>query len=242
MGGSSSRVGTSVTPKDGRTTPPGTAAGDLAGAHSAVSASSSTTSDVPHSMASTRAGEAPESAASPSPVDSATPSSSGATTSQDVAIQRVSVAGSGSAATAVDPTSDHAAPTAISRLWTTGTDPEQLGVAWTAATDDRGSVWYEVSVNGFTVTTTQQTDASVGWFNDSSTHVIQVRAADTAGNKGPWSPTVLVTRPSPSTPLERAERAAPNDGSAPVATPTHSASPTDGGSPSDSGTPKEDNS
>lgn len=229
MSDSSHRVGTSTGPHDARTSPPGTAAGDLSISGRDAPSVDDATSVLPQPMT-TRAVVAPTSAYPGSPIVSAELTSSVGTATQSPAAQQVSAGGSKPTVTAVDPWTDHAPPSAISRLWTTGTDPEQLGVAWAAATDDRGSVWYEVSVNGFTVTTTQQTDATVGWFNDSSAHVVQVRAVDAAGNRGPWSPTLMVTRPSPSPAPEQADNAPTNADTTTVATPT------------DSDSPKEDNS
>ena len=61
-------------------------------------------------------------------------------------------------------------------------------------------VSYHVWLNGFLVLDTQQTRASLSWFNDSGTHVVQVQALDAVGNQGPSSPTLLVVRPSPTAP------------------------------------------
>ena len=77
-------------------------------------------------------------------------------------------------------------------------DAERLTVTWPEATDDVGVVSYTVWLNGFFVLSTQQRRAILPWFNDSSTHVVQVRALDAVGNEGPSSPTLLVVRPSPS--------------------------------------------
>jgi hypothetical protein len=71
------------------------------------------------------------------------------------------------------------------------------------------------------VLATQKTRATLTWFNDSNTHVIQVRALDVAGNEGPSSPTLLVTRPVPDP-----EPAAPAPSSTVSTKPTVSASPT----------------
>ena len=77
-------------------------------------------------------------------------------------------------------------------------DAERLTVTWPEAGDDTGVVSYRVWLNGFFVLSTQQPRASLHWFNDSSTHVVQVRALDAAGNEGATSPTLLVVRPTPS--------------------------------------------
>lgn len=227
----SSQISTSSGPHDSRTTPPGAAAGDVSGpARGTPSQSGPVASELPDPLATPRADATPGSINRGSVVDTTESTGSAAAPTQEPTTQRVSAPRGQPAATAVDPRTDHVPPTAITRLWTTGTDQQELGLAWTAATDDRGSVWYEVSVNGFAVTTTQQTDATVRWFNDASTHVVQVRAVDLAGNKGPWSPTLLVTRPSPSPQAEQAEKAPTNAGVTSATT------------PSDSSSPKEDNS
>jgi hypothetical protein len=101
-------------------------------------------------------------------------------------------------ATAVQPGRDENPPAAVGPLSVTRLDAEWLTVTWPAATDDVGVVSYKVWLNGFLVLSTQQPRASLHWFNDSSTHVVQVRALDAVGNEGASSPTLLVVRPSPS--------------------------------------------
>jgi hypothetical protein len=101
-------------------------------------------------------------------------------------------------ATADRPGRDKNPPEAVGRLTVTGVDAERLTVTWPEATDDVGVVAYQVWLNGFLVASTQQPRASLPWFNDSTTHVVQVRALDAVGNEGPSSPTLLVARPSPS--------------------------------------------
>ena len=101
------------------------------------------------------------------------------------------------AATAGAPGRDHTPPSAVGRLTVTRLDPERLTVTWPEAGDDVGVVSYHVWLNGFLVLDTQQTRASLTWFNDSGTHVVQVQALDAVGNQGPSSPTLLVVRPSP---------------------------------------------
>lgn len=104
------------------------------------------------------------------------------------------------AATAGAPGRDHTPPGAVGRLTVTRLDPDRLTVAWAAATDDVGVVSYHVWLNGFLVLDTQQTRASLAWFNDSSTHVVQVQALDAVGNQSASSPTLLVVRPSSTAP------------------------------------------
>ena len=104
------------------------------------------------------------------------------------------------AATAGAPGRDHTPPSAVGRLTVTRLDPDRLTVTWPEAGDDVGVVSYHVWLNGFLVLDTQQTRASLTWFNDSGTHVVQVQALDAVGNQGPSSPTLLVVRPSPTAP------------------------------------------
>jgi len=99
-------------------------------------------------------------------------------------------------ATAGQPGRDRNPPGAVGPLSVTRLDAERLTVTWPAATDDVGVVSYKVWLNGFFVVVTQQRRASLPWFNDSSTHVVQVRALDAVGNEGASSPTLLVVRPS----------------------------------------------
>ena len=101
-------------------------------------------------------------------------------------------------ATADRPGRDKNPPDAVGRLSVTRVDDERLTVTWPAATDDVGVVAYQVWLNGFLVASTPQARASLPWFNDSTTHVVQVRALDAVGNEGASSPTLLVVRPSPS--------------------------------------------
>jgi hypothetical protein len=97
--------------------------------------------------------------------------------------------------TAAVPGRDDEPPAAVGRLTVLDSDPDSVTVSWPAAEDD--VVGYRVLLNGFFVQATQQTRATLSWFNDSNTHVVQVRALDAAGNEGPSSPTLLLTRPVP---------------------------------------------
>ena len=124
-------------------------------------------------------------------------------------------------ATAAAPGRDEEPPAAVGRLTVLSSDPDRVTVSWPATDDDTGVVGYRVLLNGFFVLATQQTRATLAWFNDSNTHVIQVRALDAAGNEGPSSPTLLVSRPAPDP-----EPNSPGpSASAPTTKPTVSASP-----------------
>jgi len=171
----------------------------------------STTADV---AASGRTGLPTEIAAS-----ATGPSTDGTITGQPVDVRRTSTTPSG--ATAAVPGRDEDPPAAVGRLTVLSSDPDSVTVSWPATDDDDGVAGYRVLLNGFFVLATQQTRATLTWFNDSNTHVIQVRAIDVAGNEGPSSPTLLVTRPVPDP-----EPAAPAPSSTVSTKPTVSASPT----------------
>jgi hypothetical protein len=147
----------------------------------------STTADV---AASGRTGLPTEIAAS-----ATGPSTDGTITGQPVDVRRTSTTPSG--ATAAVPGRDEDPPAAVGRLTVLSSDPDSVTVSWPATDDDDGVAGYRVLLNGFFVLATQKTRATLTWFNDSNTHVIQVRALDVAGNEGPSSPTLLVTRPVP---------------------------------------------
>jgi len=112
------------------------------------------------------------------------------------------------AATAVDPDEQSSRPPRVGPLTLVSADPGRLVVSWPAVDDD-DLVGYEVWLNGFFVVTVQQSQARLAWFNDSDTHVIQVRALDAAGHEGPASPTLLVTRPAPAAEPAASESASP---------------------------------
>jgi hypothetical protein len=128
------------------------------------------------------------------------------------------------AATANPPGRDDNPPDPVGRLSVVGSDQARLTVAWPEATDDVGVAGYQVLLNGFLVLVTHQPRATLAWFNDSNTHVIQVRALDGAGNIGPPSPTLLVSRPAPDP--EPTASALPSDAPTPTTEPTGSVTPT----------------
>jgi hypothetical protein len=141
-------------------------------------------------------------------------------------------------ATARQPGKDQSPPGAVGALSVTRLDAERLTVTWPEATDDVGVVSYDVWLNGFFVVSTQQPRVSLPWFNDSSTHVVQVRAQDAVGNEGPTSPTLLVIRPSPSPAASSSPSVAGTGSSSPITRadagvdevpdPTHNPAPTAG--------------
>jgi hypothetical protein len=119
-------------------------------------------------------------------------------------------------ATAGRPGRDKNPPGAVGPLRVTNANAERLTLTWPAADDDVGVASYEVWLNGFVVLSTQQRRASLVWFNDSTTHVVQVRALDAVGNAGPSSPTLLVARPGPS-PADPTSTTTPENTPAPPA-------------------------
>ncbi len=128
--------------------------------------------------------------------------------------------GSRPMATAGRPGTDQSPPDAVGALTVTRVDAERLTVTWPAAGDDVGVVSYSVWLNGFFVASTQQPRAILPWFNDSSTHVVQVRALDAVGNVGASSPTLLVVRPSPSPGAATPVAGTENPGPSPAPRPT----------------------
>lgn len=103
-------------------------------------------------------------------------------------------------ATAFDPAEarDDEPPAPVAEVSSAVVTPSRLTVRWPAAADNVGVVQYTVLLDGFAVATTPETSATVPWFNDGARdHVVQVRAADAAGNQSPSSPTLLVARPTP---------------------------------------------
>lgn len=131
-------------------------------------------------------------------------------------------------ATAADPGRDGTPPGPVGRLRVADADADRLVLSWPASPDDQSSVTYRIWVNGFAVLATQATSASIAWFNDSNTHVIQVRAIDEAGNQSASSPTLMVTRPAPQ---DSAEPAPGVEGSPSAPTPTTKPSGTPAPSP-----------
>lgn len=167
----------------------------------------------------------------------------------DGARRTVTVTTRRTAATAAAPGRDRTPPGPVGRPTVSRLDPDRLTVIWPEATDDVGVVSYHVWLNGFLVLDTQERRANLTWFNDSSTHVVQVQALDAVGNQGPSSPTLLVVRPSPTAPPPDPSPSAPLT---PPTSPSPTASdvargpalappaPTDSGRPGD--TDQEDSS
>jgi len=90
--------------------------------------------------------------------------------------------------------------------------PIELTVRWAPAQDDTGVVGYRLWLDGFTVATTAQTEATVKWFNDDmGQHVIQLKALDAAGNLSTSAQSVLVTRPTPEPTPEPTVEPTPTD-------------------------------
>ena len=74
-----------------------------------------------------------------------------------------------------------------------------MTLRWPPASDNVGVVGYRVLLNGYEVTTTPTTHATIRWFNDDARdQVVQVRALDAAGNQSPASPSLVVERPTPA--------------------------------------------
>lgn len=129
------------------------------------------------------------------------------TAERGIAVRREGLAGdSHPGPTAAEPGRDDTAPVAVGGISVLHADTERLTVSWAPARDDTGVVEYRVWLNGFPVLTTPELRATLSWFNDADTHVVQVRAVDAAGNEGPPSHSLLVTRPGSNT-ADRRSRA-----------------------------------
>jgi hypothetical protein len=122
---------------------------------------------------------------------------------------------------------DEEPPSPVTAIDPAAVTQSRLKLQWAPSSDNVGVVGYRVLVNGFVVTTTTQTHASVGWFNvDAGQHAIQVRAVDAAGNESESSATLLVTRPS--------TRPTPTQDPSETPTPDPNATADAGGPPSSS--------
>ena len=140
------------------------------------------------------------------------------------------------------PGRDENPPDAVGPLTLVDSDPDQLVISWAEAGDDVGVAGYRVQVNGFDVLVTAQTRATLAWFNDTNTHVVQVRALDEAGNQGPSSPTLLITRPapepSPTTPTPSSPPGSPSPSPTEDAEETPATNDTNKVAPSPTSTPE----
>ena len=90
--------------------------------------------------------------------------------------------------------SDTIAPTAPTNLTATAQSRTQIGLSWTASTDNVGVTGYEIWRDGSLLTTiapaTTYSDTTVA---PSSTHTYAVRAVDAAGNKSAFSNSATAT-------------------------------------------------
>jgi hypothetical protein len=120
-----------------------------------------------------------------------------------------------SGATAFDPQQkarDDTPPGPVGGIRFGPVTPTELTVRWAPAQDDTGVVGYRLWLDGFTVATTAQTEATVKWFNDDmGQHVIQLKALDAAGNLSTSAQSVLVTRPTPEPTPEPTVEPTPTD-------------------------------
>ncbi len=96
-------------------------------------------------------------------------------------------AGSADDRTPPDPVEDLAVRTA---------DPDQVQLGWSPAPDQEGTIGYRVWLNGYEVRNTSDTEVTLDWFNDDSSHqVVVVRAVDAAGNQSRTGTALVLTRP-----------------------------------------------
>jgi hypothetical protein len=146
--------------------------------------------------------------------------------------------------TAYDPRDAHdeEPPSPVTAIDPASVTKSQLKLQWAPSGDNVGVTGYRVLVNGFVVTTTTQTHASVPWFNvDAGQHAIQVRALDAAGNESESSATLLVTRPStePTPTPDPSQTPTPDPSASATATGDPSGNPSGSAdsAPADSATP-----
>jgi hypothetical protein len=103
-------------------------------------------------------------------------------------------------------------------------------VSWSAVRDRSGIAYYQATLNGIPAGETAGRQLTVDWFNDDmSAHFIQVRAVDGAGNRGPRSAPLMITRPAaPSPSPTTGPASAPTRHPEPTSTPptTAAAAPT----------------
>ncbi len=90
-------------------------------------------------------------------------------------------------------TADLLPPSAPTGLTATSVGQTQVGLAWTAATDDVGVAGYQVLRDGFLVGTPSGTAYTDTGLAPAGTYTYTVRAVDAAGNLGPASNAVTVT-------------------------------------------------
>jgi chitodextrinase len=98
-------------------------------------------------------------------------------------------------------TADLVPPSAPSGLTATSVGQTQVGLAWTAATDDVGVTGYQVLRDGFLVGTPSGTAYTDTGLAPAGTYTYTVRAVDGAGNLGPASNAVTVTTTAASSEL-----------------------------------------
>jgi len=79
---------------------------------------------------------------------------------------------------------DVTAPGAVADLRPTKASSDGVDLSWTAATDDREVVGYDVRVDGGEPRTVTGTTTTVGGLGAASTHAVTVAARDAAGNVG----------------------------------------------------------
>lgn len=127
------------------------------------------------------------------PFDPATPAE---TASKVQATSTRSVAGEDS-----DP------PEPVTDLAVRSADVDQVRLGWAPASDDVGVAGYRVWLNGYEVENTTGTEVTLAWFNDdSTTHVVVVRAVDAAGNQSPTTALLLMRPDAGATATPAADR------------------------------------
>ena len=99
------------------------------------------------------------------------------------------------------PTGDKTPPTAPTNLHVTSLSHKSVTLAWTASTENSGSVTYSVNKDGQGFTVPQgQTTYTIDWLSAGRTYTFYVVARDNSLNQSPPSSTVTVTTPPDTTP------------------------------------------
>ncbi|HEY9294632.1 MAG TPA: hypothetical protein VIP98_25395 [Microlunatus sp.] len=123
-----------------------------------------------------------------------------------------------SSGSAVDPhrphttaTGDTMGPAAVVGVHVIQNSHDSVTVGWRPADDVSGIAYYEVTLNSIPVGQTGGRELTADWFNDdTSTHFIQIRAVDGAGNRGARGRPLMLTRPPEATnPPNRSTPTAP---------------------------------
>ena len=111
------------------------------------------------------------------------------------------------------PTPDTTPPTIPTNLAQTGTTNSSITVSWTASTDNRGPITYEVYLLDEFKNSTSSTSYSISSLTKNTQYEIKVRAKDGAGNYSAFSDSIIASTANESIIRAEAENAAQSDAS-----------------------------